>query len=391
MKRWRFLGPCGLLGFLLVHPLGPAKGEHDVRIATYKKNSFAPIRGESFRIPVRVANFQRVKSIGVELWTGDGDLVRTLPLISSPKKNGGTYDAVWDGRDEARRIVPNEAYHPVLLVRRRSNRKERFDSRLSTGGEEVYDFQKKVRPGVIEYTLPVASRLLIRSGIKNGPMLRTVVDWEPRTAGFHRERWSGRDADNVIAIDQMPQVGYLVLGYKLPEHSIIAYGNDTETYRSYREKKGWPVRQPVRRGRQRDLERAGKPIRREYYNPILKQKSPRIDVNLLQREGRACTDAISGFEEVITEITLEPLDEMYLDQDRYEISFFVDHEFIAEEEQGFVPFNWRWSPRRMGIKAGRHILTINLSGYNGQVGVRNVAFTLLDSPVDPRQGNGEEP
>jgi len=72
---------------------------------------------------------------------------------------------------------------------------------------------------------------------------------------------------------------------------------------------------------------------------------------------------VNNFEELITQIKLHPLDEIYLDQERYEISFFVDNEFIAEEEQGFVPYTWRWSPARLGIDAGQLCLTVNVSGY----------------------------
>ena len=59
-------------------------------------------------------------------------------------------------------------------------------------------------------------------------------------------------------------------------------------------------------------------------------------------------------------------------------SVFIDNEFVAEEEQGFVPFVWRWSPGRYGIEPGEHVLTVNVSGYNGQVGVRNLAFSLIE-------------
>ena len=78
---------------------------------------------------------------------------------------------------------------------------------------------------------------------------------------------------------------------------------------------------------------------------------------------------------------MNELDEIYLDQERYEISFFVDNQFIAEEEQGFVPFTWRWSPGRFGLKPGKHILTINVSGYSGQVGVKNIPFILQAEEV----------
>jgi len=348
------------------------KEPSSLSISTYKKKSFSPSRGEVFVIPFSVKKFDDIKKIDVEIRTSDDDLVRKLSF-NRFKKNKMNYEIKWDGKDSSKKVVPNEVYSPIFIITTQSNKKQRIDHRQSSGGEELYDFEKKIRAGVVEYTLPSASRVLIRSGIKNGPMLRTIIDWEPRTAGFHAERWNGRDIDNVIAIERNPKVGHLIIGYKLPDHSIITYGNSKLSYRAYREKKKWALRQASYKNRK--LERAGKLIRPEYYTPVLQQKSPRITVNLLDTS-RKPLKKISGFDEVITEVKINPLDEIYLDQERYEISFFINNEFIAEEEQGFVPFTWRWSPGRFGLKPGNHVLTVNVSGYSGQVGVRNIAFTL---------------
>ena len=339
----------------------------------YKKSSFAPLRKEFFTIPIEIKNPQKVKHVLIEIRTADDDLVRVLNL-SVFSKDKTQYEIKWDGLDRQKRPVPDEAYIPVLIVTDHSGKVVRFDPRYQSGGEEVYKFEKSIRLGTIEYTLPVASRILIRSGIKNGPMLRTIVDWQPRTAGFHAERWNGRDLDDVIAVEQNPQVGYLIIGYQLPDHSIVTYDNKKETYRAYRERNKWPLIQTDYNDRL--LERGGKLIRPESYTPILQQKSPRISVNLLDKASRKPVTEVQGMNEILAEVKLHPLDEVYLDQERYEISFFVDNEFIAEEEQGFVPFTWRWSPGRYDIKPGKHILTVNVSGYRGQVGVRNLAFDV---------------
>jgi len=344
-----------------------------VSIAPYKKSSFTPARGETFDMFVKVIDAEKIKKIDIEIRTSDNDLVRTLTL-NKFKPNKTHYKIIWDGKDNNKQVVPDEVYYPVFIITDKDKNEERIDRRTHSGGEEVYDFEKTIRPGSIEYTLPVASRILIRSGIKNGPMLRTIIDWEPRTAGFHADRWNGRDEDNIIAIEQNQKVRYLIMGYQLPDYSILAYGNSKDTYRAYRERQKWPLRQA--RYSNRLLERAGHVIRPEFYTPISQQKSPRISVSMLDKVTRKSITRVKGFDELVTEVKLHPLDEIYLDQERYEISFFVDNEFIAEEEQGFVPFTWRWSPGRFGLKPGDHVLTVNVSGYNGQVGVKNIMFSL---------------
>lgn len=348
-------------------------------IGAYDKQSFAPARGESFSIPLKLANPAAVRAARVEIHSSDGDLLRTLEIAGlSPAVSD--YEVVWDGRDDDLEVVPDEAYLPVVVLISMLNQAATIAESGSSGGEEVYEFEKAVRPGSIEYTLPAASRMLVRSGIENGPMLRTIIDWEPRTAGFHAERWSGRGSDDVAAIEEHPDAAYLIVGYRLPDHSIITHGNDRESYRQYRERRNWPLKQ-TSTGQQR-LERNGRALRQEFWQPLLQQKSPRIEVALLSTPQRQPLRHLQQSQEMLTEVKLHPLDEIYLQQERYEISFFVDHAFVAEEEQGYVPFTWRWSPGRMGIQPGEHLLTVNVSGYNGQVGVKNISFNVIGDAVE---------
>jgi flagellar hook assembly protein FlgD len=364
-----------VLSLLLAESAAASGHNFLASIGDYTSGSFSPERNETFGIPVFIPSSEQVKALQIEIRTGDDDLVRTLKAarVSSTVSE---YLIEWNGRDSNGAIVPDEAYHPVLVVTDADDETHRLDSRTQSGGEEVYDFEKHIKPGTIEYILPAASRVLVRAGIKNGPLLRTVVDWEPRTKGFHAERWDGRDEDNLVHIERNPDVGYLIVGYQLPDKSIITYGNDRETYRQYRERHGLPLREIA--FEKRLPERNGRVIRQEFYNPLLQQKSPGIEVVLLDEESRQPVDRIVGFGEVLTELRLNALDEIYLDQERYEISFFIDNRFIAEEEQGFVPFVWRWSPGRLGIEPGEHLLTVNVSGYRGQVGVRNLAFRVIE-------------
>ena len=353
-------------------------GDHSVSIGTYPTSSFSPSRNERFSIPLDLSHPELLSKVALEIRTADDDLIRTLTVTDIPADTT-TYTVPWDGRDTTGEVMPDEVYYPVVRVEDKSGKITVIDPQENSGGEEVYDFEKTTRPGVIEYQLPVASRVLIRAGIKNGPMLRTIVDWEPRTAGFHAERWNGRDLDDVIAVEREPSARYLIIGYRLPDKAIITYGNKDETYRGYRERHTLPLKKASYENRL--LERNGKVVRQEFYQPVLQQKSPRLEVAFLARETGQPVSTVKGFDEILTKVNLNHLDEIYLDQERYEISFFVDNQFLAEEEQGFVPMTWRWSPARFGLDPGKHVLTVNVSGYNGQVGVKNIAFTLL-APTD---------
>ena len=365
---------AAVLLIVVLSPYASADTTPVAAIGDYASESFAPARSESFSIPVHVNDPAKVKQIKIEIRSSDNDLMRTL-VVADIAPDTSDYAVKWDGRDDAGSVVPDEAYSPVMIITTQSNETLTIAAQDSSGGEEVYDFEKTIRPGVIEYSLPAASRMLVRSGIKNGPMLRTLIDWQPRTAGFHAERWNGRDMDDVVAIEQNPDVGYLIVGYELPHHSIITHGNNSESYRDYRERHNWQLKQAVYE--QRALQRNGRLLRQEAYQPLLQQKSPRIDVKLLATKTRRPAQRVKALEEMLTEVRIDSLDEIYLDQERYEISFFVDNAFIAEEEQGYVPFTWRWSPGRLGVEPGEHLLTVNVSGYNGQVGVKNIKFSVV--------------
>lgn len=350
---------------------GAISAAQTIKIAEYEVASFSPSAGETFDIPIQIPVGEVLDELTVELRTQDNDTVTSLPIRLTGNQS---YTLTWDGRDASGQVVPDEAYFPVIIAKNEGIEKIVLNSLENTGGEEVYDFEKNIEPKSIQYTLPAASRVLIRSGIHNGPMLKTVIDWEPRTAGFHAERWNGLDSDDLFSLEEHPDVGYLIIGYKLPNHAIITHGNKDKTYRQYRETKNWPFLQAPTR--ENILSRNDKIIRKEFYTPVMQQKSPRMSVELLESSSGQPTSSSRNFDELITKVTLNSQDEIYLDQERFEISFFVNNAFIAEEEQGFVPFTWRWSPGRLGLKPGKHILTVNVSGYNGQVAVKNLEFEL---------------
>jgi len=341
-------------------------------IKAFTSSSFSPSQGQVFDIPLDVKLGPDLDKVVVELYTEDKDLVRQFIVRKFSKKEA--VKVQWDGRDSDGIIVPDEVYFPKITAHFRNGKVRTENTLDALWGEEVYDFEKTTRNGVIEYRLPEHSRLLIRAGIKNGPMLRTVVDWEPRTKGFHAERWNGKDSNNLKKIEGLPGIAYLIIGYRLPEKTIQTYGNTKLGYKDYRKSKEWS--QVKLEYGKKLLERAGKPMRSEFYLPLEQLKSPALKVESRPLNGKVAVKSFHRFEEIVTSVNIAKEDEFYLDQSRYEISFFVDYQFIAEEEQGYVPFRWRWSPGRYGIEPGEHVLTVNISSYNGQVTVKNMNFEL---------------
>lgn len=77
---------------------------------------------------------------------------------------------------------------------------------------------------------------------------------------------------------------------------------------------------------------------------------------------------------VPVKVTMAAEDEEFMAETKYEVSFFVDLEFKSEEELGFMPITWLWSPNN--LTTGEHILTVNVSGFRGPVGVKSIKFLI---------------
>jgi hypothetical protein len=56
--------------------------------------------------------------------------------------------------------------------------------------------------------------------------------------------------------------------------------------------------------------------------------------------------------------------ERFAIEQRYEILYFVDFNFVMEKEEGYSPSTWIWDTT--SLPEGEHILTINIATLTGQ-------------------------
>jgi hypothetical protein len=158
-------------------------GDPGVSFGDYQRTEFSPARGQTFNIPVSV---KQDAAVEIGILTSDGDPVRSLssPGIWKP----GVHHLAWDGRDDAGQIVPHEACLPIIRATLPDRSVVNVDPRKHSGGEVVDNLNVRITASKdIAYTLPAPARVMIRAGIKNGPMLRSLAEWAPRGAGG----WSG--------------------------------------------------------------------------------------------------------------------------------------------------------------------------------------------------------
>ncbi len=343
-----------------------------LQFVDYKSIEFSPNRGENFAIQFAID--KPATQVELRIFTSDSGLVRTL--TKTERLEPGQHKFSWDGKDNDGIIVPDEAYVPVLKSVFADD-EVTLDPRETSGGEQLEGIRVKITPSQdIGYYLPVPSRVLIRAGIKGGAMLRTLTSWTPHGAGKNIQRWDGRDQNGLKDIRGEKDLTVLVMGFKLPKHAIITMGNQDIDYRRYRDLKGWEIKKVSPENMQ--LNRDGVRISRHYYFPRAFDPVPRVTLELpdgLPRSTKGLPE-LQLKEPVAVKANIVKEDRWMMKESLYEVAFFVNHEFAAEEEQGYVPLTWRWTPTN--LSPGEHMLTVNISGFSGKVGVANLLFEIAE-------------
>lgn len=364
----KVLGPAVLIFFLLLPP-GQAFGF--AGFEEYGKSEFSPERKETFALPITL---QEKAEIKIGFYTADGDLVRTL--ASNKPLEKGVHTLRWDGKDDQGNIVPDEAYVPVLEATAASGKKYKIDPRETTGGEAIEDLHVQITSSRdISYLLPAPSRVLIRAGIKGGPMMRSLANWEPRGAGKNIQHWDGMDESRVLDLRVEKGLAVLVTAFRLPDYSIITTGNKTIGYGAYRKGRAWQDR--IVDQDKIKLTRGDVRISRQYYVSPAQARDPQVRLNFSgeQKESKEGLPLLKLGQPVQIKVEVDEKDRWLLDQSLYEVAFFIDHEFVSEEEQGYMPLTWVWKVDQ--VSEGRHVFTVNISGFGGKVGVVSKLFEVV--------------
>lgn len=351
-----------MLGVVLAGAPWLAWGQ--VNILRASSGEFSGARGERVTYTVKAAQPGRLT---LEVLTGDGDVVRRLSVAEA---RAGEHEIAWDGKDERGQPVPDEAYC-VRAVLESAGGKAEDHPCTRTGGEVLAGLQPSIGPnGDITYTLPQPARVLVRVGIKGGAMLRSLSVWRPRPAGRNLQRWNGFDESGRIDL-RSDRLALLVTAFRLPDFAVITTGQDTLDYRAWRAAQGWPeaADPPQTESSAKPLERNGQRIARQHYMARYKDREPRIMVDLAGRDGKPlAAGAVPA--DVRVSVDLHPEDRWLLQEQLYEVAFFVDGDFVSEEENGYVPIGWIWNTA--SLKPGRHLLTVNLTGFTGRVGTKTI-------------------
>jgi hypothetical protein len=353
MKRIR----AGLLGFCLCLAWLPLSAASDgINDVALDRQAFNPSLGEAVTLYYRLT---QPASVTTQVFDADGGMVRLLE--NAVQRDAGLHAVAWNGIDDESEPVPDEAYTFTI----ETDDGTVYDPTTFSGGIVADADDPVFEPGGnLLYKLPAAARVLVRLGIDGGPMLNTLVDWEPRVRGTITESWDGRDADGHI--DLLGQDGFtaLVTYVTLPEATVITYGNAQESYRQY--KLGRGQQRPQKPQRER-LAESAPGLRPAMLVPPAWSRAPRVTMTFPNLPDAAADAVPTVSNAVDVYIDVDPDDRTRLLEDQFEVILFVDNLFFAEAERGHLPMNWRWELHQ--FPAGERLLTVNIASFRGQVGV----------------------
>jgi hypothetical protein len=333
----------------------------DVRISTQR---FNPTLGES--VDIRFKTTRPCKSI-VQIFSPDFRLITELGDIQM-ELDGVTQRLTWDGKDSNGIVVPDEGYFITIESYGYSGQRVFYDPTVFSGGEffnpEIsYDPISKT----LNYTLDSSSRIRLRAGIHQGPLLNSLMNWMPKCAGTYKDPWDGTAAGSTTSVVNMD--GFRLFGeaFTLPDNSIISVGNSKITFEEYRRAQlhnsPRKIERPLFYNNKVD---AGDDLR----DLITTGVFPDFSLSILDKPNALSSGSAKVRGNVPVQVKLDEDVYRNLTEDRYEIICYVDFMFSTEMEEGYSPAIWMWDSTH--VPNGVHILTVNVASYPGHVESKSI-------------------
>lgn len=345
---------CGLFVLLA----GEGSGL-EIANVSHAPDRIEPEAGEAARVRFHLTAPSRVT---LRIYDARDRLVREITTPESLPEGDQTLE--WDGRDGEGRVVPPEAYSYTLEAVGEGGEIARWDV-TDFAGEAVDVAAVTWNPedGLVSYRLPDPARVRLRIGLANdGPLLRTLLNWVPRTAGVHREPWDGKGETGAIDLAEHPALRLDATAFALPQNAILVGPPGSETS-LLPLPEDTPRRAKRKRPRQHRMFDYGRqdPGERGDFSAMISLPDD------LERTPDG-VPIVRG--PVPVEIDVPEEGFARLVNQRSEAVFYVDGGFAFERETGFLPMTWTWDPA--GHARGLHYLSVNLRGYEGHFGIATI-------------------
>lgn len=299
----------------------------------------------------------------------DRDLL--IKKIQKSNVSDGEHTLDWNGKDHLNRNVPAEAYRYTIEAKGKDGKLVEHDLSDHTGGDRfnINDINWDSKKKQFEYTLKQPARILLRIGLKNdGPLLANIMNWLPRAAGKHTEKWNGMDASEVIELSQHPKMEIDIQAYSLSNNTILV---DTEPTKVRFVDIKWSQEKrqhkKVQNKRMIAAQQQAPETRGDYLVAlVLPDKLPKTKKGV---------PVVSG--ELPVMLTIDQSKMAIAIDRRAEPVFFIDGQFAFENEVGFLPMTWLLNTNK--LNEGEHYLSVNLRGYEGNFGLATIKIHVRRS------------
>jgi len=328
----------------------------EISFAAHDRVVFDPSKGESVRVRFMLST-PAVATL--KIFDAKDRLVRAIS--SEERMSAGEQILSWDGRDQAGRVVPSEAYVYVLEAISEANERVFLDLTDVTGGEQirVEDLAWDATKNEFSYRLREPARVRIRIGLQGGgPHLRTLLDWVPRDAGVRHAAWDGLDTSKVQNFARHPGLKFSGEAVSLSRNTIIVVpeNDDVQLIDSME----WGGEKRSRK----DSKTRGS----------TRQIDQRLDIRIELTGVEATSYAETGVP-IITgktpiKLSVHPDDRERTINNRFEVGYFLDGQFLFENEVAFLPTSWLFDPS--SVNEGLHFITANLWTYDGNIGTSSI-------------------
>jgi hypothetical protein len=329
---------------------------------------FNPAAGETVTIRFKLTQPAR---ISCNICDGRDILIRNL--VDGKSYPAGDGNAVWDGRDDSGSVVPPEAYVYILSAIS-GNASVISDLTDAIAGEIVRPKQVKLdtASGLVTYVLLKPARVRIRLGIKaGGPLLRTLVDWQPRPAGLQREIWDGFDTGQMMNFKNNPEVEVAVEAFALSSNTIIVKGTPETGSARFVQTMGGALTRRIKKAPLRAIKRSPHAA-----HPIEANREPRIELIFPSGGMQVSSQDTAIVIDRPTPIKLQiaPGEPGIQATEPVEIAYYLDFKFFEEVYVDSLPATWTFDPAR--VAEGEHILTGAFYDRQGHVGTTMVKIVV---------------
>ena len=207
-----------------------------IESVTLSRPFFNPSFGQRLEVRISV-----IRNGLATVWVLDRDAFPIRRLASGKALRLGGVTLEWDGRDDLGRLVPDEAYSFRVELTAGDRTESYFPAGLPVEEFSVREISHDPVHAVLRYRLPAPSRVHLQVGCSRedpatgvvGPVLKTVVNRQPRASGPVVEHWNGLDESGAISVPNLPHFVISLAATPLPENSVITVGNRSVSFLEY--------------------------------------------------------------------------------------------------------------------------------------------------------------